>query len=426
MVDTKTSATGTLPPDRRSLRSNGDRFNVGGPSGPLLLLAGLNAADEFDRIAFAALAPEIRNAFELTDGQVQLLNIIPAIMVLLAAGVIGRLIDRYSRVLISVVCAVAWGTCSFLTGLAPTVAVLLIIRIIGGIGRTANEIVHPSLLADKYAPRHHPRVFLIHRMANPLAQVSGVLSGFIAKHHGWTWAFYLLALPTFLMAIALWRMPDPPRRAVEGERRELSLRDAFGDLTKVRSLRRIWGVAFMLSIASFGMFVLISIYFEKQFGYDAQGRGFVQFIVGTGWTLGVIVGGRVAEKYSSEGTAHKLVLICAVSFLLFTFGGVALSVVHISWLAIAATFVLAIGNGVWQSPYFTAVAAIAPPGLSGQAYASSVIFYALGAVGSIGVTVVSDSYGTRVAFLVIALAGFVAAVVARSAAPLIRNDLNAA
>ncbi|MEZ5263030.1 MAG: MFS transporter [Acidimicrobiales bacterium] len=307
----------------------------------------------------------------------------------------------------------------------PNVGLLLAVRTIAGIGRTANEIVHPSLLSDLYAEAAHPKVFQLHRLASPLAQGSGVVAGFLGAELGWTWAFYVLAVPTFVLVLLLRRIPDPGRRGVDpgAGGAPVGVRAAYGALRAVPSLRRFWAVAFFLSLAAFGMWALASLYFEQVWGYDAKGRGLVQFFIGIGWTAGVWLGGQVTQRRLEEGSPAALAAVCGNAFGLFAIGGVALAVAPGSVPAVVALTVLAIGNGVWQSPYFSAVGRLAPPGLSGQAFASTVIVYAVGGVCSLAIGAVGDATNYRVGFALIGAAGAVAALLARSVGPLIEADL---
>jgi predicted MFS family arabinose efflux permease len=399
------------------------RHWLGAAPGPIVVLAALNMADEFDRIAFSALSPEIRDRFGLSDGQILMLNVVPGIVILLTAGLIGWLADRYNRIVVSLGAAAGWGLASIGTGLSPTLAVLIVVRILSGLGRSANEIVHPSLIADLYAEPQHPRAFLIHRLGNPLAQVSGLVAGWVGGAFGWTWAFYLLVIPTLLLTTALARIPEPGRRQRHGETGELlPLPQAVRLLAKYRSFPRLWVGAIFLGAASFGIFGLASLYFEDEFGFGPEGRGFVQFVIGSGWFVGVLIGGRLASRATLSGHYQRLVLLSAVSFLTVAVAGVALSVAPVAWIAIAITFVLALGNGVWQSPFFSAVAKIAPPALSGQAFGSSATAYALGSFLTIPIALVSDST-KRGAFLLVALFGLLAGLAAWSVTTVIDGDI---
>jgi MFS family permease len=261
---------------------------LGAAAGPVMVLAGLNMVDEFDRIAFSALSPEIRDAFGLSDAAILMLNVLPGLVILLTAGLIGWATDRYSRIHVSMVAALAWAVASVLTGFVPTLLLLIVVRTISGLGRTANEIVHPSLIADLYPAKTHPRAYLIHRLGNPIAQVSGMFAGWIATRWSWEWAFVALAMPTFILLIALSRLRDPGRRKVSNSAStKISMLQAFRQLRTIRSMKRLWVAATMLGAASFGIFSLASLYFEHQFDLNKQGRGFVQFLIGAGWVAGV-------------------------------------------------------------------------------------------------------------------------------------------
>ena len=125
-----------LPPhfSNGQRRRAGDVMNrrlatiTGGASAvPLAVLFGLNFVDEFDRAAFAALIPEIRDAFNLSDTGIQTLGAITGVFTLIAALPMGVLADRFNRVRLSIAAAVLWGVTSVLTGVVPGSFLLYIV-----------------------------------------------------------------------------------------------------------------------------------------------------------------------------------------------------------------------------------------------------------------------------------------------------------
>lgn len=391
---------------------------------PIGVLAGLNLVDEFDRIAYATLTPEIRDAFGTSDAVINTIATLSAVMILVTAIPTGRATDRYSRVRLSLVAALLWAICSALTGVVPTIALLIVVRLLSGVGRNANEVVHPSLISDLYEPASHPRVFFVHRLGNPVAQASGLLAGVIADGLGWQWAFFLLAIPTIVLAVLLPRVTEPARRGLDADRADVGVKEAFGRLRQLRSLPRLWAAAFFLGAAALGIFQLISVFFEQQFGYGATGRGVAQFLVGLGWVGGIVVGAKLADGLAIE-RAGALVRICSNGFGIIALGAFATGFAPTAAVALVATTIMASGNGLWQAPYFTAVGRIAPAGLSGQAFASSTIFYALGALLAVPVFIVGDAVSYRLAFTIVAAFALVAALIGRSAAPHVEADLAA-
>src|SRR4051794_37342943 len=114
---------------------------------PLIVLFLIYFFDEFDTAAFGVLEPKIRHAFDLSVqgfGGVVAANLI---IVLAAAVPLGYYGDRLPRRAIVVVGAAVAGTFSFLTGLAPTVLILLLVRIGNGFGVVVNDPIHRSLLS---------------------------------------------------------------------------------------------------------------------------------------------------------------------------------------------------------------------------------------------------------------------------------------
>lgn len=302
------------------------RVTGGAPALPLAVLFGLNFVDEFDRIAFAALTPEIRDAFDLSDTGIGAVGVVATVFVLLAALPLGFIADRFNRVRVSALAALLWGTMSVLTGVVPTVALLFVVRVFSGIGRVINEVVHPSLLSDYYRPENHPRVFQVHRLANPVSAASGVIAGLIASALGWEWAFILLAIPTFLLLSSLIGLREPHR----GESLDADLAaqlaktgdavpfaEARRQLFAVRTLRRLWIGSFFLGVGVLPIGQFLSLFFEEVYDFGPFGRGFVQFVFGAGTVVGLFAGAELAERATREGNRPRLATITGLSFVLF-------------------------------------------------------------------------------------------------------------
>jgi branched-chain amino acid transport system ATP-binding protein len=185
---------------------------TGGASAtPLLILFAFNLVDEFDRVAFGVLTPEIRDEFDLSDSGIVAIGSIAGVTALLAALPIGVLADRARRVRLAGIGAATWGGMTVLTALAPSTLLLTLARMGAGIGRVVNEPVHASLLTDYYEPKDHPKVFALHRLANPIGLASALVVGILGSLFDWRFVFLALAVPTFLLLPALLRLREPTR-----------------------------------------------------------------------------------------------------------------------------------------------------------------------------------------------------------------------
>ena len=360
---------------------------VGGASlVPLAVLFTLNFVDEFDRVAFAALAPEIRDAFNLSDEGISTLRAVSSVLALFAALPIGILADRFNRVRISIVAGIAWGVAAFMTGVVPALFLLYVVRFFSGVGRISNESVHPSLLADYYPREAHPRVFGIHRMANATAPVAGVIAGYVGARFGWQAAFFVLAAPTAAALSVATRLREPARgESIDAELAvaqsgddPVSYGEARRQLFAVPTLRRLWIGAFFFGLGTLQLDTLLSLFFEKVYAYDALGRGWVQFVFGAGTVAGLVAGSRFANRAVGGGRAGRLPVVVGAATIPFFIGLMLVAVSPISAVALVGAFLVSAGNGFYQPAYYTVVGTVAPPRVRTQSYAWAILIYGAG------------------------------------------------
>ncbi|MEX2537234.1 MAG: MFS transporter [Actinomycetota bacterium] len=402
---------------------------------PLAVLFGLNFVDEFDRLAFATLTPELRDAFNLSDAGITAVGTLSGVLTLLAALPVGWLGDRISRVRMAIISAAIWGTMSIATGLVPAVWALFIVRFIAGVGRLSNESIHPSLLADYYPPSAHPSVFRIHRFANPLAGVAGILAGLITKAFGWEWAFILLSIPTFLFIITAAKLREPIRgQSIDMELAEkihategtVPFGEARRQLYNVRTLRRLWTGALLLGVGWVPIGAILSLYFENVYNYDSAERGIVTFLENAGVAVGLLIGGYFATRVVRSNATQHLATITGLSFVGFAVGLLLMAVVPWAGASVAFAALGAVGIGSFQPAYFTLVGLVAPPRIRSQAFSWAVLYVGAGSIGSIFLIQFADDRGYRLAVGllsgIIALAGLIGVTAFR----FVRRDIEQA
>ena len=397
---------------------------------PLAVLFALNLVDEFDRVAFSVLSPEIREAFGLSDSGIVAVGSLAGVTALLAALPIGVLADRVRRVRLAAAGAAAWGGFTILTALAPSTLVLTIARMGAGVGRIVNEPVHASLLTDYYPPSHHPRVFALHRLANPIGLGAALIVGFLASLFDWRVVFLTLCIPTFLLLPFVLRLREPARGesvdAVAAQAAASLGRESFLDarrvLFRIRTLRRLWIGLPVVGIALIALPQLISLFFERVYDYGPTGRGFVTFLSGVGIVMGLGLGQRLATRALAEGRPERLATYdgCAIAGIGIALLGLVLS----PWAPLSAFFYLlaGIGSGTYQPNYFSLVALVSPARVRTQAYAWALLWLGVGAFIAPLLAGIGESSGYRVAIGVLAvtlLAGGAVATTARSA---VRGD----
>ncbi len=358
---------------RRLRRFRPSTLTRGAPTAPLLILFGLNAADELDREAANVLLPEIRDAFGLDiQGALTLTSIIGFLFVFLEIP-IAHLADRRRRTRIAAGGAAAWGTFALLSGAAPGVGTYVAARAGASIGRSVNQGTHPSLLTDYYPVDARPGVFAMHSSASIVGRFVGPLvAGGVGYAFGWRWAFVAVAVPTFLLVASAFRLPEPVRgfheRTLMGgddetartEEAPASLAEAWRIIWQVRTLRRVCVAIPFVTIPLFSLMPLLQLLYEEELGLNAAERGALAAATEPFSFVGLFLGVPLAARFLRTDPGKAALFLAASSvlqvaslFFLVVFKNLVLVVVTRSILALALASVFPV--------LLAMVSLIAPP-----------------------------------------------------------------
>jgi DHA2 family multidrug resistance protein len=135
------------------------------------------------------------------------------------AGVFGR--KRFYMA-----CVAVFTINSFLCGLAPSLAVLVVLRVIQGAGGGGLQPSEQAILADSFAPEERGMAFAIYGMAVVLAPAIGpTLGGWITDNFTWRWIFFINVPVGIISLLLSYRVvEDPPYIVREVKERTQSLR----------------------------------------------------------------------------------------------------------------------------------------------------------------------------------------------------------
>ena len=109
-------------------------------------------------------------------------------------------------------CVALFTVSSFLCGLAPNLAVLIICRILQGIGGGGLQPSEQAILADTFPPAKRGMAFAVYGMAVVTAPAIGpTLGGWITDNFSWRWIFFI-NIPVGIISILLTSrlIQDPP------------------------------------------------------------------------------------------------------------------------------------------------------------------------------------------------------------------------
>jgi DHA2 family multidrug resistance protein len=109
-------------------------------------------------------------------------------------------------------CIVIFTVASFLCGISPSLPILLIARVIQGVGGGGLQPMAQAIMADSFEPKKRGQAFALYGLVAVLAPSIGpTLGGFITDSYSWRWIFYL-NIPVGVLAFTLVTrfVDDPP------------------------------------------------------------------------------------------------------------------------------------------------------------------------------------------------------------------------
>jgi DHA2 family multidrug resistance protein len=125
-------------------------------------------------------------------------------------------------------CVTLFTVTSFFCGIAPSLGIMLLARVMQGIGGGGLAPVEQAILVDTFAPAKRASAFALYTVAIVTAPAIGpVLGGWITDNYNWRWVF-LINIPIGILSLFLTSrfVHDPPAFAEERK----SVRDADGRL----------------------------------------------------------------------------------------------------------------------------------------------------------------------------------------------------
>jgi MFS transporter, DHA2 family, multidrug resistance protein len=110
-----------------------------------------------------------------------------------------------------VFCILVFTAASFLCGIAPSLPLLLIFRVIQGAGGGGLQPMAQAIMADSFEPQQRGQAFALYGLVAVLAPSIGpTLGGWITDNFSWRWIFFMNIPVGILAFILVTRMVDDP------------------------------------------------------------------------------------------------------------------------------------------------------------------------------------------------------------------------
>ena len=300
------------------------------PAWPMWMLGLVLLVDSMDQSIVRGLVTPLKEEFGVGDAAIGLLTS----AFILVNGVItvpaGYLADRWNRTRTIGHTVLAWSGITAVGALAPNFASLVAVRGALGFGQAITEPSAASLVADFYPLAQRGRAFAIQQVMLIVGFGLGVgIGGAVGTAWGWRWAFLVVALPGIVVAWLAYRLREPARGAAdrlhvgvdeigepEAEVREPLFTEGFGrfllDMAKgiradLRTIASITTMRYALVGVSALLFTVNAVgtwlpqFYERQLGVpQGQAEGYVAGMVILGGVPGILLGGRLADRYANR------------------------------------------------------------------------------------------------------------------------------
>jgi MFS family permease len=405
------------------------------------ILTGVNLLNYVDRYIPAGALPLILATFAVSDakgGLLQSLFMFPYAFISPLAGAFG---DRTRRFLIAGVGVLIWSAATFGSGLAPTFAVLLVARVVIGVGEASYTVVTPPLLGDYYPAEQRGRVLSIFYAAIPMGSAIGfVVGSAVGSHFGWRWAFFLAGTPGALLGLILCSFGDPPRGRFDVAAAAPAVARAPGAAPAPGAPPAAWRAlaarpSYLFNVAAQtvytfgigGLAAWMPTYFYRVRGLPLSRAGVIfGGIVCLAGFVGTLLGGQLNDVLGrrSPVAAFTLSGLALVASLPFTVFAILSPTPAIFWSAMFVTLMLLFVN---TGPLNAAMANVLPSEIRGRGFGLSTMSIHLfgDALSPVLIGLASDRFGLRLPVLATGLLPVLAGLVLLAGRGALGRDLRA-
>lgn len=395
--------------DERSCHASANDFPVsrGHAWYALTLLLLLTACSLIDRAVIASLLPQLRTEWALSDSQlgalVSAVNWSMAVFALPAA----LLVDRWSRKGAMGLMAMIWTFATVGCGLANSFVHLLMARLFIGAGEGGFGSGGASVISNLFPDRLRATAFGLFTSAGSLGGVLGVaLGGYVATRWGWRMAFFVAAVPGFLIAVLfMLTVRDSPTIALKvvddfsGNQRTLKLSELILNLAATRSLLAVYFAGVGIIFFAISLMAWLPSYFNRTAGLPmahAAGRSALVLLASG---IGLMLGGTLVDRVKQR--RRDLLLIVPGIYALIGSAAIALA---LSQLTGAAQFIVLLCGALFSSaglgPLFAVSQSVVYPGLRASAVGvANTLWQLLGGMGPLVTGILSDRFGVQTALL---------------------------
>jgi MFS family permease len=349
-----------------------------------------------DRQILSLLVRPIRRDLGISDFEMSLLMGFSFALFYTFFGLpLGRLADSRSRRTIIAIGFAIWSVMTAACGLARNFAQMLLLRMGVGVGEAALSPAAYSMITDYFPPKLRATAISVYSMGIYIGSglafiVGGLMAGaasvqetwelpLVGATRPWQVVFFIVGLPGVLLALLMYTVREPIRRGIrliksgEGKTKvaQVPMSEVFAYIKQNWRTFFCHNVGFaLLSFSSYGSSAWIPTFFVRNHGWsEAQAGQVYGWIVAIASTLGIVAGGRMADRMVERGYRDATMRVGLIVALAWLPCGLSYPLVPDAYWAVAllipSAFLAAAPFGVSAA----AIQQMMPSGMRGQASA---------------------------------------------------------
>ncbi|WP_312110087.1 MFS transporter [Brevibacillus reuszeri] len=262
----------------------------------------------------------------------------------------GWLADRFGSRKVLIASVIMWSIFTALTGAAWSLASMVVIRFLFGIGEGGFQPASSKIIAQAYPREERSRAMSVMLSSGAIVGLFvPILSASLINTIGWRIMFVIIGAIGAVIAILYWRYIKLPKEEEAVSNSEVAStssekKSSVALLLKTPLLWNLLIAYFSIYAVNWGLATWLPTYLVKVRGLDLVSLGWLQMIPGIATLVGVYASGYVLDKLPQgrEKTMGSLacVLVAIVLYLMFNASSVAMFITYQTIVTLFISFVI--------------------------------------------------------------------------------------
>ncbi len=224
----------------------------------------------------------------------------------------GILADKFGASKVIFVSLILWSLFTGLTGLAGSLVILLVVRILFGMGEGLFPGPYYKMIAVWFPVKERATANGIAYSSQPFGiAIASVVGASLIALYSWRTLYFALTIPGILIAVILWLfVADAPEKSKRMTKEELEdyedgaaqgrPEEVKADYRSIMRLPIVWQLStvwFFFVIANWGYIAWLPSYLIKQRGFSTMGMGIATALPFIASAAGLAAGGFISDKF---------------------------------------------------------------------------------------------------------------------------------